>query len=35
VVDGYDEEGVGPGMMEALFKAFVLERLGDNTEINK
>jgi len=27
VVDRYDEEGVSPGMVEALFKAFVLERL--------
>jgi hypothetical protein len=27
VVDRYDEEGISPGMMEALFKAFVLERL--------
>ena len=27
VVDRYDEEGIIPGMMEALFKTFVLERL--------
>ena len=30
VVDRYDEEGVSPGVVAALFKVFVLERLGDN-----
>ncbi len=28
VVDRYDEGGISPGMVEALFKAFMLERLG-------
>jgi hypothetical protein len=28
MVDRYDDEGVSPGMLESLFKAFVLERLG-------
>lgn len=35
VIDRYDDEGVSPGMLEALFKAFVLEQLGDNMQITK
>jgi hypothetical protein len=34
VIDRYDEEGISSGMVEALFKAFMLERLGEGKRKN-
>ena len=35
VVDRYDEGGITPGMVEALFKTFMLERFEKNKQLNK